>query len=135
MKKLHMLGLLAAGAVFAWQPASSFAAETGFDGNYAGAMTLSPSGLSTDNAYRSKCVSARPATMTIRNGGVIIEYANYRGHKLHYRGRVDGTGAVTTYHRNGDGTMAQLNGRISNNVLSGNMMREGCAYTVSLARR
>jgi hypothetical protein len=107
---------------------------TAFDGNYQGALSLSASGLSTDNAYRSKCVEGRPATMTIRNGAVFIEYANWRGHKLHYRGRVDAAGAVNAYHRNGDGTTANLTGRISNNVLTGNMRRADCAYTATLTR-
>jgi hypothetical protein len=133
MKQLYVGSLLAFTA-WALQPAASMAQATAFDGNYKGSLNLSASGLSTDNAYRSKCVEGRPATMTIRNGAVFIEYANWRGHKLHYRGNVDAAGAVNAYHRNGDGTTANLTGRISSNVLTGNMRRDICAYTVSLTR-
>jgi Tfp pilus tip-associated adhesin PilY1 len=138
MKQLYVVGSLLAFAACALQTGSGMAQTApiaaAFDGNYQGSLSLSASGLSTDNAHRSKCVEERPATMTIRNGAVFIEYANWRGHKLHYRGKVDAVGAVNAYHRNSDGTTAQLNGRISNNVLTGNMRRDICAYTVMLTR-
>ena len=133
MNKLYV-GSLLAFAAWALHPNSAMAQATAFDGNYRGALSLSASGLSTDNANRSKCVEGRPATMTIRNGAVFLEYANWRQQKLHYRGRVDPAGAVTAYHRNGDGTTAQLTGRITNNVLTGDMRRDICAYSVTLTR-
>src|SRR5438105_8024301 len=128
MKKPYVLGSLLTIAAWGLAPAAALAADTptGFDGVYAGSLALSASGLSTQNAYRSKCVEGRPATMTIRNGYVYIEYANWKGHKLHYRGTVDPGGAVNALHRNGDGTAANLTGRIANNVLSGNMKRDDC---------
>ena len=135
MKKRLVLGSLLTIAAFSLQPAPlAAAAESPFVGVSQGSLDLSPSGLSQLYEHRSKCVERRAAAMTIRNGYVYIEYANWKGHKMHYRGSVDAAGAVTTYHTNSDGTKAQLTGQISNNALSGNMMREGCAYTVKLNR-
>jgi len=106
-----------------------------FDGAYAGSLSLTSSGQSTDSLSRSGCVSGRPATMVVRNGNVYLEYANWKRHKLHYRGRVDPSGAVTAYHTNSDGSRSILSGQISNGGLTGNMSRGPCDYMVSLARR
>jgi hypothetical protein len=106
-----------------------------FNGTYAGPMTLSASGQSTQNESRSKCTEHRTATMTVRNGTVIIQYANWRGHILHYRGTVDATGVVNLEHTNGDGSKAVLTGQIQNNGFMGDMRRDPCDYSVNLARR
>ena len=106
-----------------------------FDGAYAGSLTIASSGGSTDYLNRTGCVSQRPARMVVRNGNVYLEYANWKRHKLHYRGRVDPSGAVTAYHTNSDGSRAILSGQIVNGELTGDMTRGPCDYTVTLARR
>jgi len=136
MKQGNFLGfgLLLTVAAFGLEPTTPAAAASAFDGNYRGSFELSASGLSTQNEYRSKCVERRLAVMAVRDGYATIEYGNWKGHRLHYRGNVAADGALTMYHTNSDGTRATLTGRIGNNVLTGNMMREGCAYTVTLTR-
>ena len=136
MKQGNVLGfgLLLTVAAFGLEPAPPAAAASVFDGNYRGTFDLSASGLSQQNEFRSKCVERRLAVMVVRDGFATIEYANWNGHRLHYRGNVAADGALTMYHTNSDGSRAMLTGRIGNNVLTGNMMREGCAYTVNLTR-
>ena len=106
-----------------------------FDGAYAGSLTIASSGGSTDNLNRTGCVSQRPARMVVRNGNVYLEYANWKRHKLHYKGRVDANGTVTAYHKNSDGSSSILNAQISNGQLTGNMDRGPCSYAVALAMR
>jgi hypothetical protein len=106
-----------------------------FDGVYAGSLTLASSGLSNQDLNRTGCVSGRPARALVRNGVINIEYANWKRHKLHYKGRVDATGAVTAYHRNSDGSSSVLNGQIANGQLTGDMQRGPCNYAVALAMR
>jgi len=106
-----------------------------FDGVYAGSLTLTSSGLSNQDLNRTGCVSGRPARALVRNGLINLEYANWKRHKLHYKGRVDGAGAVTAYHKNSDGSSSVLNGQIANGQLTGNMDRGPCSYAVALATR
>ena len=105
------------------------------DGIYVGSLTLASAGLSGDNFNRSGCVSGRPARALVRNGLINLEYANWKRHKLHYKGRVDANGTVTAYHKNGDGSSSVLNGQIANGQLTGNMQRGPCSYAVALAIR
>jgi hypothetical protein len=106
-----------------------------FDGVYAGSLTLASSGLSDQDLNRTGCVSGRPARALVRNGVINIEYANWKRHKLHYKGRVDASGTVTAYHKNSDGSSSVLNGQIANGQLTGDMQRGPCNYTVALAQR
>jgi hypothetical protein len=106
-----------------------------FNGTYAGPMILQPTGQSTQNEQRTKCTEQRTGTMTVRNGTVTIQYADWRGHILHYRGTVDATGTVNLVHTNGDGSKAILTGQIQNNGFVGDMRRDPCEYSVQLARR
>ena len=105
------------------------------DGVYSGSLTLASAGLSTDLANRSGCVSGRPARALVRNGLINLEYANWKRHKLHYKGRVDANGTVTAYHKNSDGSSSILNAQITNGQLTGNMDRGPCSYAVALALR
>jgi hypothetical protein len=73
--------------------------------------------------------------MVVRNGNVYIDYNNWKRHKLHYRGRVDPSGAVTAYHTNSDGSRAILSGQIVSGQLTGTMTRGPCDYSVNLAMR
>jgi hypothetical protein len=106
-----------------------------FDGSYYGTLTLQSAGLSGDSLNRSGCVSGRPATAAVRRGIINIEYANWKRHRLHYKGKVDATGAVTAYHRNSDGSASVLNGQISGGQLTGDMQRGPCNYAVALNKR
>jgi hypothetical protein len=159
MKNLFVLGLLLATAACAQQssppvatappppppvamapppPGPQMAAAIpmeSFDGAYYGSLTLQSSGLSTGDYNRSGCVSQRAATAAVRRGIINIEYANWKRHRLHYKGKVDATGAVTAYHRNSDGSASVLNGQISGGQLTGDMQRGPCNYAVALAKR
>jgi hypothetical protein len=74
--------------------------------------------------------------MLIRNGNVYLQYANWRGDVLHYRGTVDASGLADLYHTNDDGNRSILAGQISNGVLTGHVERgEACNYSVSLAKK
>ena len=106
-----------------------------FDGVYAGSLTIASSGMSAGDLNRTGCVSGRPARALVRNGVINIEYANWKRHKLHYKGRVDANGTVTAYHKNSDGSSSVLNGQIANGELTGDMQRGPCNYSVALAMR
>jgi hypothetical protein len=106
-----------------------------FDGNYYGPMILQASGQDMTYLHRSGCTEQRRGRMTVRNGKVFIRYDNWKGHKLHYRGTVDASGAVTAYHLNEDGSHAMLTGQMQNNGFIGNMLRGPCDYMLNLARR
>jgi hypothetical protein len=54
---------------------------------------------------------------------------------LHYRGTVDASGQMDLYHTNGDGSRSILAGQIGNDVLTGEVAREACHYSVSLAKK
>src|SRR5712692_3425135 len=112
MKRLFVLGSLVAIAACASQPPPQVAtapppappppptpapagpARRAFNGTYTGMMTLGASGRSTLEANASGCVEERPATMTIRNGSVSIQYSDWKRHVLHYRGNVKSDGWV-----------------------------------------
>ena len=106
-----------------------------FDGNYYGPMILQAAGQDQNYLNRTGCTEQRRGRMTVRNGKVFIRYDNWKGHKLHYRGTVDASGAVTAYHLNEDGSHAMLTGQMQNNGFIGNMLRGSCDYTLNLARR
>ena len=160
MKQLYILGSLLAIAACAQQPAPPMAAApppppppamaapptppgpppmaaipASVDGVYVGSLTLASAGLSDQDLNRTGCVSGRPARALVRGGLINIEYANWKRHKLHYKGRVDAAGVVTASHRNSDGSASILNGQIANGQLTGDMQRGPCNYTVALAQR
>jgi len=116
-------------------PPPQMATAVSLDGAYYGSLTLQSAGLSGDSLNRSGCVSQRAATAAVRRGIINIEYANWKRHRLHYKGKVDATGAVTAYHRNSDGSASILNGQISGGQLTGDMQRGPCNYAVALSKR
>jgi hypothetical protein len=116
-------------------PPPMAAAMEPLDGVYVGSLTLQAAGLSGDSLNRSGCVSGRAATAAARRGIINIEYANWKRHRLHYKGKVDASGAVTAYHRNSDGSASVLNGQISNGQLTGDMQRGPCSYALALNKR
>jgi hypothetical protein len=156
MKQLYVLGSLLAIAACAQQPAPMASAPppppppamaappapppmaaipASVDGVYVGSLTLASAGLSDQDLNRTGCVSGRPARALVRGGLINIEYANWKRHKLHYKGRVDAAGVVTASHRNSDGSASTLNGQIANGQLTGDMQRGPCSYAVALAQR
>ena len=133
-----LLGLCLVGSTLAATPAFAALGPTGtvFDGDYTGAMNLTTPGVSGDGPNSaSACVERRPATMLIRNGNVYLQYANWRGDVLHYRGTINASGQMDLSHTNGDGSGSILAAQISNGVLTGHVDREACHYSVSLAKR
>jgi hypothetical protein len=134
-----LLGLCLAGSTLAAMPASAALQPTGtvFDGDYAGAMNQTTPGVAGDGPNSdSACAPTRPVTMLIRNGNVYLQYADWLGNVLHYRGIVNASGLVDLYHTNDDGNRSILAGQISNDVLKGHVERaEACNYTVSLAKK
>jgi hypothetical protein len=105
-----------------------------FDGEYAGPFQLMPTGISTER-LQPICTEHRRGRMSVRNGYVSLRYGNWRGHRLHYRGQVDATGAVRLLHQNAGGSYAQLTGQFQNNGFTGEMLRGLCRYAVNLVRR
>jgi hypothetical protein len=134
-----LLGLCLVGSTLAATPASAALGPTGtvFDADYAGAMNQLAAGVSIDGPNAdSACVARRPVTMLIRNGNVYLQYADWLGNVLHYRGTVNASGQVDLYHTNDDGNRSILAGQISNDVLTGHVERaEACNYSVSLAKK
>jgi hypothetical protein len=134
-----LLGLCLVGSTLAAAPASAALGPTGtvFDGDYTGVMNLTTPGVSIDGPNAdSACAERRPATMLIRNGYAYLQYADWLGNVLHYRGTVNASGQVDLYHTNGDGNHSILAGQISNDVLKGHVERaEACNYSVSLAKK
>lgn len=108
-----------------------------FDGIYAGSLTsTSGTGLSSDGgSNQSKCWTNAPAKMTIRGGYMVMEYPDWKRHRLHYRGIVDSSGAVNLRHTNNDGSVAILTGQISNGQVSGLMRRGPCLWDLTLAKQ
>ena len=154
MKSLYLLGPLLMIAACAPQPSAPVSTapppvaaapppapmpppptQVSFDGMYVGSMTIASSGLSSGELNRTGCVSRRPARMEVHGGYASIRYNDWKRHKLHYRGQVDPTGAVTARHLNSDGSEAILSAQINGNELTGTMRRGPCEYSVALARR
>jgi hypothetical protein len=134
-----LLGLCLAGSTLAATPGSAALGPTGtvFDGDYAGAMNQTTPGVAGDGPNSdSACAPTRPATMLIRNGNVTLQYADWAGNVLHYRGIVSAGGQVDLYHTNDDGNRSILAGLISNDVLKAHVERaEACNYSMSLAKK
>ena len=134
-----LLGLCFVASTVAAMPASAALGPTGtvFDGDYTGVMNLTANGASIDGPNADlACADARPAMMTIRNGNVVLQYANWRRDLLHFRGTLNASGQVVLYHTKGDGSSSILSGEIDNNVLSGHMVSEpDCHYSVKLAKK
>ena len=134
-----LLGLCLVGSTLAATPASAALGPTGtvFDGDYAGAMNQTTPGVQVDGPNSdSACVERRPVTMMICNGNVYLQYADWLGNVLHYRGTVNASGQVDLYHTNGDGSGSILAGQINNDVLKGHVERaEACNYSMSLTKK
>ena len=62
---------------------------------------------------------------------MIMEYPNWKGHILHYRGTVDAAGATNLRHTNNDGSVAILTAEISNGQVTGIMRRGPCLWDLT----
>jgi hypothetical protein len=103
------------------------------NGRYTGTMTVGVSGAETEGTTDPIC-SNRPINMTIRGGYATISYRDWKRHLLHYRGRVDPAGTITTFHLNGDGSRSDMTLKVSDTGWSGQMQRGDCWYDVSMTR-
>jgi hypothetical protein len=104
-----------------------------FNGRYTGMMTVGASGAETEGTTNPIC-SDRPINMTISRGYATISYRDWRRHLLHYRGRVDPAGMITTSHLNGDGSRSDMTLKVSDTGWNGQMQRGDCWYNVALTR-
>jgi hypothetical protein len=105
-----------------------------FDGLYKGTFVAQGYGRSTYYLTGGDCDPELPINMRVKRGYVRIWYKNYRGHLLHYRGRIDPDGTVQTSHTNEGGEGATLALQISGNEATGNLQRGRCYYTVTMTK-
>jgi hypothetical protein len=105
-----------------------------FDGLYKGKFVAEGYGRSTYYLTGENCDPELPINMRVKRGYVRIWYKNYRGHLLHYRGRIDPDGAVQTSHKNEGGEGATLALQISGNEATGNLQRGRCYYKVTMTK-
>jgi hypothetical protein len=105
-----------------------------FDGAYQGQMAQAPSGLSSSSYTSPPCISARPVAMSVRAGYVMVYYSDWKGHWIHYKGRVAADGSVKAWHRNRNGVGSPLTGNISGNQFTADITRGHCDYTITLTK-
>ena len=135
MQRLRSVNPLALALPFVVAAAAAMAAPpTPFDGTYRGQMEVTPSGASNLTYTNPACEWKRPAEMSIREGYVLIWYKDWHRHTIHYKGEVGADGAVKARHHNGDGSWSVLDGRISGNQLTADMLRGRCQYSLQLSR-
>jgi len=101
------------------------------DGSYAGSMTEVASGLGGHPT--TACVSRRPISMRIDRHDVTISYSEVNGPMIQYRGKVDPAGKINARDTNDDGSGSILRGQIGNNGFTGNLERNFCHYTLTMA--
>jgi hypothetical protein len=105
-----------------------------FDGLYKGSFTPEAFGRSTESLSGGNCDPELPINMRVKRGYVRVWYKDYRGHLLHYRGRVKPDGTVETSHTNQGGGGAILALQISGDQATGNLERGRCYYQVTMTR-
>ena len=103
----------------------------GRDGSYAGSMTEVASGLG--GHLTTACISRRPVSMRIERDDVTISYSEVNGPTIQYRGKVDPAGKINARDTNDDGSGSILRGQIGNNGFAGNLERNFCHYTLTMA--
>jgi hypothetical protein len=108
--------------------------RTSFDGLYKGSFVAEPYGGSTQELVGGNCDPELPINMRVKRGLARIWYKDYRGHLLHYRGRMDPDGTVETSHTNQGGGGAILALQISNGQATGNLQRGRCYYSVTMTK-
>jgi hypothetical protein len=158
MKRLVMLGLLLAVAACAPQPPPPAATapppqvaatpppappappptpppHMSFDGLYKGSFVAQPYGGGTETLVGGNCDPGElPINMRVKRGYVRIWYKDYKGHTLHYRGKINADGTVETAHTNRGGSASDFALQISDNQATGNLQRGRCWYSVTMTR-
>jgi hypothetical protein len=126
MPDLGRCFLLASAVLASTAVAANAGGTRSYDGSYAGWMT--------EISEQPSCVHTRPVNMEIDGGSATIWYADAAGNVLHYRGAVDESGTVDTWHRNGDGTPSVLVGDFGGPGFFGYLDREDglCRYKIIL---
>jgi hypothetical protein len=109
------------------------ATHTSFDGLYKGMMTAGEA-RTTSDLTGGNCDPELPMNMRVKRGDVTIWYKDFRGHTLHYRGRINPDGTVETSHTNQGGGGATLAMQISGDQATGNLQRGQCWYQVTMTR-
>jgi len=158
MKRLVVLGLLLAVAACAQQPPPPAATAPppqvaaapppappapppppppppSFYGLFKGTFTPEPYGGGTETLTGGNCDPGdMPINMRVKRSYVRIWYKDYRGHLLHYRGRINPDGTIETSHTNRGGGGAILALQVSDNQATGNLQRGRCWYSVTMTR-
>jgi hypothetical protein len=158
MKRFVVLGLLLAVAACAPQPPPPAATappvpvaaappppsptpppapppHTSFDGLYKGSFVAQPYGGGTETLVGGNCDPGElPINMRVKRGYVRIWYKDYKGHTLHYRGRINPDGTIETSHTNRGGSASDFALQISDNQATGNLQRGRCWYSVTMTR-
>ena len=107
------------------------ARRTSFDGLYAGTVTQEAYGGSTEE-FSGNCDPQLSMNMRVKRGYVRIWYKDYKGHTLHYRGRIEPDGTIETSHTNRGGEHPVFALQISGDQATGNLQRGRCWYQVTL---
>jgi hypothetical protein len=156
MKRLVILGLLLAAVACTSQPPPPAATapppqvaavppapplppppppttRTSFNGLYKGMITAGEA-RTTSELTGGNCDPDLPINMRVKRGDVRIWYKDFRGHTLHYRGRLNPDGTVETSHTNQGGGGAAFAMQISGDQATGNLQRGQCWYQVTMSR-
>jgi hypothetical protein len=105
-----------------------------YDGLYKGSFVAEPYGGGTQELTGGNCDPELPVTMRVKRGYVRIWYKDYRGHLLHYRGRIKPDGTIETAHTNRGGGGADLALQINGDQATGNLQRGRCWYQVTMTK-
>jgi hypothetical protein len=105
--------------------------RTSFNGLYKG-MISAGEARTTSDLTGGNCDPELPINMRVKRGDVRIWYKDFRGHTLHYRGRINPDGTVETSHTNQGGGGASLAIQISGDQATGNLQRGQCWYQVTM---
>jgi hypothetical protein len=108
--------------------------RTSFDGLYKGSFVAQPVGGSTQSLTGGNCDPELPINMRVKRGYARVWYKDYRGHLLHYNGRINPDGTVETSHTNQGGGGAILALQISDGQATGNLQRGRCYYSVTMTK-
>jgi hypothetical protein len=107
--------------------------RTSFNGLYKGMITAGEA-RTTSELTGGNCDPDLPINMRVKRGDVRIWYKDFRGHLLHYRGRINPDGTVETSHTNQGGGGATFAMQISGDQATGNLQRGQCWYQVTMTR-
>jgi hypothetical protein len=107
--------------------------RTSFNGLYKGMITAGEA-RTTSELTGGNCDPDLPINMRVKRGDARIWYKDFRGHTLHYRGRINPDGTVETSHTNQGGGGATFAMQISGDQATGNLQRGQCWYQVTMTK-